>query len=393
MSFYKGLIGLLFVLSAVAQAASNWDSQAAQLAKQIVAISGPGTASLSIKNNSSLAGEEIPAIRRALEVALRDSGVQLRAEENAATALRVTLSENVRGWLWVAEVQQGSDTRVAMIEVQRQGGLLQATPAQTVSLKKALLWSQPEPMMDAAVVKIGLQEYLAVLESSRLVLYRTGTSKPEAEQTLTISTSKTVRDPRGRLIVGSNHPIDVYLAGMACSSNASLPLSLSCKESDDPWPIGSQKAFFNSSRNYFTGAMAPGLGRQIAPFYSAAELPRSNYSVWVFAGVNGQFRAADKINDVPLAASATRDWGSDIATLHGCGNATYLMATSAGTGDQEAMRAYEMTDRDPLPVSMPLEFAGPVTALWSNGAAATVVARNNRTNSYEAYSVTVACSQ
>jgi hypothetical protein len=157
--------------------------------------------------------------------------------------------------------------------------------------------------------------------------------------------------------------------------------------------MGSQKAFFNSSRNYFTGALAPGIGRQAPPFYSAAELPRSNYSLWIFAGVNGQFRAVDKINDVPLSVASTREWGSDIASIRGCGNATYVVASTPGSSDEDSVRAYEVTDRDPLAVSLPLQMMGPVLALWREGDAATAVVKNNRTNFYEAHSISVGCSQ
>jgi hypothetical protein len=392
MSFYKGLLGLVLVLSAGAQAATSWDPSAAQLAKEIAAIAGPGTASLTIRNSSSIPNDDVPQIRKTLELQLRDAGVQLRGEENAATALRVTLSENARGYLWVAEVQQGSETRVAMLEVERTNADVPVT-AQSVTLRKTLLWSQPNLMLDAALIKVGLQDYIAVLEPTQVVVYRMTGGKPQIEQTLAIPNARAGRDPRGLLVPATGYPFDVYVPGITCTSNAALPLYLSCKQSDDPWPMGSQKAFFNSSRNYFTGALAPGIGRQAPPFYSAAELPRSNYSLWIFAGVNGQFRAVDKINDVPLSVASTREWGSDIASIRGCGNATYVVASTPGSSDEDSVRAYEVTDRDPLAVSLPLQMMGPVLALWREGDAATAVVKNNRTNFYEAHSISVGCSQ
>ncbi len=392
MSFYKGLLGLVLVLSAGAQAATSWDPSAAQLAKEIAAIAGPGTASLTIRNSSSISSDDVPQIRKTLELELRGAGVQLRSEENAATAVRVTLSENARGYLWVAEVQQGSETRVAMLEVERTNADVPVT-AQSVTLRKTLLWSQPNLMLDAALIKVGLQDYIAVLEPTQVVVYRMTGGKPQIEQTLAIPNARAGRDPRGLLVPATGYPFDVYVPGITCTSNAALPLYLSCKQSDDPWPMGSQKAFFNSSRNYFTGALAPGIGRQAPPFYSAAELPRSNYSLWIFAGVNGQFRAVDKINDVPLSVASTREWGSDIASIRGCGNATYVVASTPGSSDEDSIRAYEVTDRDPLAVSLPLQMMGPVLALWREGDAATAVVKNNRTNFYEAHSISVGCSQ
>jgi hypothetical protein len=392
MSFYKGLLGLILVLSAGARAESSWDPSAAQFAKEIAAIAGPGTASLTIRNSSSISNDDLPEIRGSLELKLRDAGIQLRGEENAATAVRVTLSENARGYLWVAEVQQGNETRVTMVEVQRTNAAVPAT-AQSVTLRKTLLWSQPNSMLDAALIKIGLQDYIAVLEQAQVVVYRMAAGKPQIEQTLAIPNARAGLDPRGRLVPATGYPFDVYLPGVTCTSNAALPLYVSCKQSDDPWPIGSQKAFFNSSRNYFTGALAPGVGRQAPPFYSAAELPRSNYSLWIFAGVNGQFRAVDKVNDVPLSVDSTRGWGSDIASIRGCGNATYVVASTPGSGEEDSVRAYEVADREPVAVSLPLQMAGPVLALWREGDAATAVVKNNRTDSYEAHSISVGCSQ
>ena len=393
MSFYKWFIGLVLVLSATAHAATSWDSSAEQLAKEIAAISGPGTASLTVRNSSSIPNDDVPQIRKALELQLRDAGLKLRDEENAATSVRVTLSENVRGYLWVAEVQQGSEIRVAMVEVERATGAAQSANTQSVSLRKTLLWSQSSLMLDAALIKIGMQDYIAVLEPAQVVVYRMTAGKPQIEQTLAIPNARGGRDPRGRIVPAAGYPFDVYLPGVTCTSNAALPLYISCKQSDDPWPLGSQKAFFNSSRNYFTGAMAPGIGRQATPFYSAAELPRSNYSLWIFAGVNGQFRAVDKVNDVPLSVASTREWGSDIASIRGCGNATYVVASIPGSGEEDSVRAYEVADRDPMAVSMALEMSGPVLSLWREGDAATAVVKNSRTNNYEAHSISVGCSQ
>ncbi len=56
-------------------------------------------------------------IRQRLQVALGALGVTIRnqAATDAATTVRVTLSQTARQGLWVAEVQQGPETRVAMV--------------------------------------------------------------------------------------------------------------------------------------------------------------------------------------------------------------------------------------------------------------------------------------
>src|SRR5580658_9704610 len=106
---------VLFVRPASATS-SPWEQPAVALAEQIAGILGPGQAHLTLRNNSKTSTDEIPAIRHALEEALRARGVQESGAEGANT-IRITLSENLRERLLVAEVVEGSETRVAMIHV------------------------------------------------------------------------------------------------------------------------------------------------------------------------------------------------------------------------------------------------------------------------------------
>ncbi len=154
----------------------------------------------------------------------------------------------------------------------------------------------------------------------------------------------------------------------------------------------SLNAFFTPSRNYFTGALA--LGKQtVAPaFYSAAALPRDNYTLWLFAAVDGQLHLLDGMTDQVRKA----DWGSDIASVRGpCGAGWTVLATGDGEGPNDNLRAYDVPDRNPLPVSPPVEFHGPITALWTetNGTLAIAISRNPETRDYEAFRLSLTCGQ
>jgi hypothetical protein len=92
---------------------SQWEQPAAALAAQIAEILGPGQARLTIRNLSTVSTGEIPAIREVLEKDLKTHGV-LASGAESANSIRVTLSENLRERLWVAEVSEGNETRVAM---------------------------------------------------------------------------------------------------------------------------------------------------------------------------------------------------------------------------------------------------------------------------------------
>jgi hypothetical protein len=95
------------------------------------------------------------------------------------------------------------------------------------------------------------------------------------------------------------------------------------------------------------------------------------------------------------AVSAARDWGSGIASVKSdCG--TLLLATANGDGTTpDSVRAYEIADREPVAASAPSEFAGPITALWTagDGSTVTAVVHNLKTDKYEAFALTVSCSQ
>lgn len=178
------------------------------------------------------------------------------------------------------------------------------------------------------------------------------------------------------------------------------PLAIACRDGDDPWPLAAgeskQSAFFAPTRNFFTGGLAPGIGKQasVAPFFSAVPLPRKGYTLWAFAGVDRRLHLHDGVNELVVAAAG---WGSAIAAVKsGCGTGWQVLAS--GEQDwrsQDTVRAVEIADREPAVVSQPLELPGPVTEMWTaaDGRSVTAIVRNLRSGRYEAYTLSIACSQ
>jgi hypothetical protein len=79
-----------------------------------------------------------------------------------------------------------------------------------------------------------------------------------------------------------------------------------------------------------------------------------------------------------------------------CGSGWQVLASSSGDGTMpDTVRAFEFPDRDPVSVSQPAEFGGPVTALWSEstGISAVVVSHNLQTERYEAFRLSITCGQ
>ena len=97
-----------------AQGTGQWDQPAGALADQIAGVAGPGPVTLSVRNLSSIADSEVPAIRAILEKDLKNHGISI-ANGDTPNTVRLTLSQNDRERLWVAEIVEGNETRVVMV--------------------------------------------------------------------------------------------------------------------------------------------------------------------------------------------------------------------------------------------------------------------------------------
>jgi hypothetical protein len=377
--------------------AADWDSSEQQLATKIIAVTGSGPAAMEINNRSSLGPNDVDDIRRGLTAELSSRGLKWASADSAAFSIEVSLSENVQQYVWVAEVRKGaSDPTVLMVSTSRSN----AGPARDTAgstLRKTLLWSSDTQILDAVVV--GPQR-MAVLYPGQLQFYRLQTDRWVEDQSFPVPHSRVwPRDLRGRLVLNKDRSVEAHLPGIVCQSSVVGPLSVSCREDDDPWPIGtdqySLKAFFAQSRNFFTGVLSPGIGNQSAfpPFYSAAPAPPDHGTRWAVAAVDGRIHILDSGSDL---VAPKLNWGSDIAAIKSsCGLRWQILATDSGSTGEDAVRAYEMPGRDAIAVGQAVSFPGSITSLWTapedNGAVA--VAHNSETGKYEAYLLTMACSQ
>jgi len=423
-AFRLGIFSLfllfMFEGTAVVARAADWSLPEQELAKKIAAVTGPGAVAFTLENQSSLGQRESEIVENGLRSAVAGLGLRLVAAEEAAATVKITLSENVASYVWVAEIRQGAgEAAVVMVSTPRPEGSSAVRESVPLSLRKIPLWTQDDPILDVAVLEENpAPTQIAVLDPEKVSLYRMQEGKWQAEQSLVIAHARPwPRDLRGRLILGRDHLLEVYLPGVVCVSTAS-PLGLNCRDRDDPWPLvagglsagGSSifpsagasnplalvpqmKAFFASSRNFFTGALTPGVGRfsAVPKFYSAALLPRDKYILWLFAATDGQVHMIDGISD----QTARLGWGSDLASVRSaCGAGWQVLATSSSNA-ADSVRAYELPDRDPVAVSAAVDLPGPATALWTEakGDTAIVVAKSQETGSYEAFRLALACSQ
>jgi len=397
------LLATIFLPSSLC--ASSLGDAARQLAHKIAAAAGPGAFALEVANRSSLDDKSVREVRSALEAGLHVEGVHTAKAEQAMGTVEVVLSESLREYVWTAEIVIGSDEKkVALVSLPRSATGTPFAAAMPIVLKTTLLFAQEQPMLDAALVEMPGGSRLLVLDDGMVAIYRQQRANTlgrwELEASLPIAHSRTFpRDLRGRLLLRRDHLFDAYLPGTFCRTNsiAAAPLTLACNDSDDPWPLtaddGGVRAFFAPARNFFTGALSPGIGKvsNVPSFYSAAALPRSSYTLWVFAAVDGSLHLVDGMTDQLIRGVK---WGSDLAAVHSsCGTGTQLLVSESGDTERDGLRAFEIPDRNPVAVSAAVEFDGRIVALWpetsGNGAAAIVKRRD--TGWYEAYSVSISC--
>lgn len=399
--------GCLLLLIARFAFASDWRVAEEQLAQKITAITGPGVVSLEVNNRSSLSSAEVEEIRGGLVSSLATSGVRVWQPDQAAANIKVTLSENLQNYVWVAEIRQSTNDRnIVLLSLPRPESAMNPQNAFPLTIRAEPLILQRDPILDVAVLETSPRKII-VLSPPAITVQEFQNGRWVIVQSLTISAPKPLpRDSRGRIVLRKDHLFDTYLPGLVCRSSGSAPLNMSCSPSDDPWPLQTENlgvygvvAFFAPARNFFTGALVPGVGKQKSapPFYSAAWVPRSNYALWIFSGVDGQLHLLDGINEQIVGRIR---WGSDIAGLHAaCRQDWQVLADSAATSaDNEtgdSMQAFEFPDREPLAVSQKLIFNGTVTALWTTarGDSAIAVYRNSETGNYEALQLNLDCNR
>jgi hypothetical protein len=398
--FVSSLFFVLAVLLAVPADAQNWAGAEEQLAGKIVSATGPKTITLEVMNRSSLSAATTDDIRRNLLTQLAVLGARFVAPEQAAVAVRVSLSEDLKSYVWIAEIRQGTNPpAIVMVSLPRSAPLSVEPEAAAVVLRRIPLWSQPERILDVAVVE-GSPARMWVLDGNGVTSYRLQDNHWQLEQSLPLVHSRPwPRDLRGRLMLGTDRVLDAYLPGVHCRGSASPPAAMTCYDSDDPWPVGTDLSILNASftptRNFFSGALSPAVGKQtMAPtFYSAAAVPRGHAVSWLLAAVDGQVHLLDGTTDQVVEKLG---WGSDIAGVRsGCGSGWQVLATAVGEGPNDSVRAFEVAGREPVAASAPLDVNGAITAMWaeSGGAGAVAVAHNSETGRYEAFRLILTCGR
>jgi hypothetical protein len=309
------------------------------------------TVSLDLQNMSALPAAEWSNFRSLFETELRKAGLEVAAGTAAEPRVRITLAENARGLLLVAEITSGSSRQIAMLPWSPP-----PSPEQQprMTLTKKFLWAQQEPILDVLLLDSNTQ--MLVLSAGKVASFRFSDGKWMAGASASLVLPRPIpRDPRGR-IEGTPDGFRAYLPGATCTGVFEPDLKISCAPGNDTWPDAQVR--WITDRNLLESDAAK------APFYTTAH--------GLFGGSGG--------------------WGSDIAAVEDpCAGAPVVIASGAAT-DHDEVRAY---NSQATPTSEALPLPGLVTALWSaeTRGQVTLVVRNEQTGEYEASRLGLSCSQ
>ena len=395
-AYKRWLCAFLFFFMAAAlaipQDTPSLPPAATEFVQMILSRSGsPAAIAVTFQNLSSLSPEAQEATQNAIFNGFRSANVRVVKPEQAVADVHITFSEDWRGYVWIASIQQGSSSQTVIRKLPRQQRV-QSAHSTTLTIRKIPVWQQDAPILDFYQDN----QNLVVLEPGQLSLYSLDSGQWRPRQTLGIPhQSPWPRDMRGRLEVRGGE-INVFLPGARCSGKLSPP-SLDCRASDDPWPIGEGLvAFFSPRRNFFNGLLAgTSAGASVAPFFSGATWQSGDQRLWLFTSTDGHTRLFQ--NDLASPVATFNGWGSTLAPVHSiCGSGWQVLTSSpADTTRPDSVQAVEISGHEALPVSAPVDLAGTVEALWTAGNYSQVVngVLHSQSGKYEAFTLTVICNQ
>ena len=368
----------------------EWSDAIGSLAKKIKAALGDSRAlTLEFQNISSLSDTDAAAIESAFRTALLGERLELRAAaDETAVKVRVTLSENTTDRIWVAEIEDVPAREVAMVSIAKTADRVPRSPV-WISLAKTRVVSQVQPILDFRIEtgtasRANPLRRLLILEPNGLI--------PPAIIDVQPMAPRGSRDLRGRIGAYEADGTRYFVGNIECISGSTIYCDENTSQS---WPLSADPkltAVYDPKHNYFFWGRTTN-GPFGMPFYSAARFQVDQGPSLTITRPDGNaFVYGENMRELTRVSG----WGDDIVSIQAeCDPGPHVLVT--GTGDwtkPDSLQLYEMDADHATPVGQPLQFSGPITALWpsDDGKSARVVSRDLATGEYEASIVTVVCN-
>jgi hypothetical protein len=313
------------------------DDSAKELASKIAAVlTTRGEMSCDIRNVSSLELDDVVRIGETLKTELQGQCVRTQENGSETANIVVTLSENVKSYLWTAEIHQGAGYREILQVVPRLAETQSSAKALPIVLKSERFWAGPERILDAGLV-----------------------SAPNGDQLLVLL-----------------HPDDVVLRNVNTGSENLIGVSLAI-------PIATLREP--------SGALSLQVGNLIA-----AQHDRRNCTVSLvtFALI----KCEDYLGEMMSFGGLLVKGGQVVSVSTQCTKGSGISSFVTGTGDDtqpDFLQVEVSQNLGSAIASNQVSFPGPIMAIHGalTDAFNTVIARNLNTKNYEAYHLSISCAQ
>src|SRR6202040_4006691 len=149
----------------------KWANRIGTLADQIAEAVRPSKViSLEVQNISSLGAADVEMIRQGLQQQLARRGIRIGTD---GSDVKVTLSENIECFVWIAEVRRKDEATVFIASLEGKATANLPAVRHAVVLQREIVWQQTEPMMDFLVADVAPEglPVMFVLEAKRIVSY------------------------------------------------------------------------------------------------------------------------------------------------------------------------------------------------------------------------------
>jgi hypothetical protein len=345
---YRTLLFLFVLLGApMAARCDTLEGAAKEFAHKVAAVlSLRERVAIDIQNLSTLTPEEVDRVSKAFSRAMQDSGFSVSLNGGEAIHVSVTLSENLKGFLWSAEIVQGDASRVVLIAVPRILDDRLVSNSMPIVLRGEKFWEGPEQILDADEATSSTDAgTLFLLQADGLIIRKKGTDSsfkveiPTA-QSATRTPFGSVQGESACQLLEFSPCVVVTLNGYICTIALETRTVGECH---GPRPLGARDP-------------------------------------------------VDPLIFFPRTFPRGRSEPFTEMSSH-CG-AEIQFGTGAGDYTQpDSVQAYDWRGATYVPFSDELSFPGPVMALHVVDRVPTAIVRNLETGNYEAYRISISCAQ
>jgi hypothetical protein len=342
-------IPFLMVLLGMPLAArpSSLQDSAKELARKIAAaLPVKEEAALEVRKLSSMGPDDFAAIVQNLKSELQTLGVPIAGTSAVTTTIHVTLSENVRSYVWAADIRWGDSAQVVFQVFTKPSESHTVSGGMPITLHSEKFWEGSQRILDAeVVVDSSGADRLLLLTPDALLIRRAGS---DVHSTVPIPVAGMAsRDPTG-FLTATEDGVTVTSTSQICNINTNAGTLIECQSRPNDGPK----------------------------------------AVRIF-----------EKDDLTSPGQVRINMGSQIAEVSNiCGHGQLDLA--AGPGDYTEPDTIRLFDPSVVngsivekSLSDVLPFPGPVIQISPGGTMPRAIVHNLQTGNYEAYHISISCGQ